>query len=207
MWYTIGHSNYSIEDFLYRLEQCGEAKVLVDIRSFPGSRMFPQYQQLRLKSVLEKHGWQYMYLGQLLGPRNHDEKAPLNRGNVQYQEVLARERYQEGVKALKAIGTGGVLMAAKADPIECHRFIVLSRVMIAHGMHVQHFDGSVVCTHNELQDKMIQKCLNRVKRRTLQPYPPMSTHDEVVEWAYHAVAEKAAKAGLKKYAEIRKRTR
>ena len=51
--YTIGHSTHSIEVFLSML-QSFDIKTVVDIRRFPGSRKYPQFDQENLKTSLEK---------------------------------------------------------------------------------------------------------------------------------------------------------
>ena len=53
--YTIGHSTHTIEVFLAML-QSFDIKTLVDVRRFPGSRKYPQFNQDALKESLEKNG-------------------------------------------------------------------------------------------------------------------------------------------------------
>jgi uncharacterized protein (DUF488 family) len=49
--WTIGHSTLAIEDFIHLLERC-EIQVLADVRSFPGSRRYPQFNKDNLQSSL-----------------------------------------------------------------------------------------------------------------------------------------------------------
>ena len=50
--YTIGHSTHSFAEFLEMLRSF-DIKILVDIRSMPGSRKFPQFDQENLKTTME----------------------------------------------------------------------------------------------------------------------------------------------------------
>jgi hypothetical protein len=59
--YTIGHSTHSIEEFLAML-QSFDIKNLVDIRSLPGSRKYPQFDQENLQLVLPENGMNYLYM-------------------------------------------------------------------------------------------------------------------------------------------------
>ena len=51
--FTIGHSTHPLEPFLALLAR-HRIKALVDIRRFPGSRKFPQFNQSDLASALQK---------------------------------------------------------------------------------------------------------------------------------------------------------
>ena len=51
--YTIGHSTHSLTEFLEILHSFN-IKILADIRSMPGSRKFPQFNQDNLKIAAEK---------------------------------------------------------------------------------------------------------------------------------------------------------
>lgn len=53
--YTIGHSSHPIEVFIGFLQQHG-VSALADERSFPGSRLYPQFAQAALKSSLQHAG-------------------------------------------------------------------------------------------------------------------------------------------------------
>lgn len=66
--YTIGHSTRSIVEFLEMLHSF-DIKILVDIRSMPGSRKSPQFDQDNLKIALENTGIHYIYTSSLGGRR------------------------------------------------------------------------------------------------------------------------------------------
>ena len=59
--YTVGHSTHPIERFL---ELLGEHRIaiLADVRSFPGSRRWPQFNQEPLAEALGRAGVEYRWL-------------------------------------------------------------------------------------------------------------------------------------------------
>lgn len=59
--YTIGHSTRSMDEFMAML-QSFEIKNLVDIRSLPGSRKYPQFNKENLDIVLSTSGINYIYI-------------------------------------------------------------------------------------------------------------------------------------------------
>jgi len=52
--WTIGHSTRPIEEFLGLLAGA-RIKVIADVRSFPGSRKYPQYDKKALAATLAGH--------------------------------------------------------------------------------------------------------------------------------------------------------
>ena len=108
MLFTIGHSNHPIERFLTLLAEHG-IEVLVDVRSYPGSRFNPQFGQARLEASLAEAGIAYRWLGGTLG----------GRGGV---SVTAPEfvRDMDAVLALAA-ERNVVIACSEAKPQSCHR--------------------------------------------------------------------------------------
>jgi uncharacterized protein (DUF488 family) len=66
--YTIGHSTHSIKEFISIL-QSFNIQTLVDVRSLPGSRKFPQFNAENLKISLKENNIEYIYLKDLGGRR------------------------------------------------------------------------------------------------------------------------------------------
>src|SRR5215211_9247080 len=68
--WTIGHSTRGEEEFLNILKTHG-VQVLVDVRTFPGSRRYPQFNRTALSESLMKAGIEYKH-----EPRLGGRKAP-----------------------------------------------------------------------------------------------------------------------------------
>jgi len=60
--FTIGHSNHPLDKFLNLLKE-HEIAALADIRRFPSSRKFPQFNQEELSQALQKSGIEYPRTG------------------------------------------------------------------------------------------------------------------------------------------------
>lgn len=143
--FTIGHSTHPLEGFLALLARHG-IEALVDIRRFPGSRTFPQFNQDDLASALQNTGIDYDWLEALGGRRSkrRDGVSAVNLGLQNagfrnYADYMLTEEFQEGVARLLEIArrkrTG--LMCAEALFWRCHRRLV-SDFLVANGVTVQH---------------------------------------------------------------------
>jgi len=73
--YTIGHSTRSLEEFI-KLLISFNIQMVADIRSFPGSRKYPQYNKEALEISLPQNNTRYLRLKNLGGRRkvNPDSK-------------------------------------------------------------------------------------------------------------------------------------
>ncbi len=143
--YTIGHSTHSIEEFLSML-QVYDIKLLADIRSLPGSRKFPQFNQDELKASLEEVGIQYVHLTDLGGRRKKNKDSKNNRWNNDsfkgYADYMETENFQNAVENLEelALQQPLVYMCSEAVWWRCHRSMV-SDYLKAKGWQVLHIMG------------------------------------------------------------------
>lgn len=119
---TLGHSNYPIWYFRYKLLQ-NEIDVLVDVRTFPQSRFASQYNRRALQGALEQKKIQYLYFGRRCGGRG------------------INERYEEAIDELAVLARSGVricLMCSEALPEKCHRKIMLEPSFKKRGIKLVH---------------------------------------------------------------------
>ncbi len=109
--YTIGHSNRSLEEFIELLKEF-EIKIVVDVRSFPGSKKFPHFSRAHLENELPKNEIIYKWMGDTLGG--------FRKGG--YQAHIMTNEFKEGIEQLKAmIKERTVIMCAEKFPWKCHR--------------------------------------------------------------------------------------
>src|SRR5665213_1753268 len=73
--WTIGHSTRSLEELVNILHSF-QIEIVADIRSFPGSRKFPQFNKENLEISLPENGIKYVTIKKLGGRRktNRDSK-------------------------------------------------------------------------------------------------------------------------------------
>lgn len=120
LW-TVGHSTRPIEDFLSLLQAHG-IRTLVDVRRFPASRRYPQFNAAALATALNGAGIQYRHL-EALGGRRSPRPDSLNlgwrtAGFRGYADYMQTEGFQRGLKALTESGetSPAAIMCAEAVP-------------------------------------------------------------------------------------------
>lgn len=148
--YTIGHSTHPIETFLGLLGT-HEIRTLVDVRSFPGSRRWPQFNQDELQRSVEQAGIDYRWL-KSLGGRRHSTRVDSphvaweNRAFRSYADYADGPEFAAGLEELLriAITARSAIMCSEGLWWRCHRRIV-SDYLTARGWNVQHImpDGKL----------------------------------------------------------------
>jgi uncharacterized protein (DUF488 family) len=148
--YTIGHSTHPIEVFLSLLIQ-HQIAILADVRSFPSSRRWPQFNQVELKASLEAAGIEYTWRKALGGRRrSHLESSPHSawqhpafRAYAEYADTLA---FAAAVEQLSqtAIDCCSAIMCSEGLWWRCHRRIIVDHMMVC-GWDVNHImpDGKL----------------------------------------------------------------
>ena len=139
---TVGHSNHTVEHFLGLLKSHA-VEVVVDTRSQPYSKYSTQFDQKDLKQSLAAAGLRYLYLGRELGGRPEGEEFYDPDGHVLYDRVAETPRFQEGLSRLEqGIREYRVaLLCAEENPAGCHRRLLIGRVLLEHGIQVEHIRG------------------------------------------------------------------
>ncbi|HEY7093440.1 MAG TPA: DUF488 domain-containing protein [Ktedonobacterales bacterium] len=144
--WTIGHSNMSIERFL-ELLRAHEIELLVDVRTAPYSRHWPQFSRDALARSVEADGITYLFLGRELGGKPDDPALRWPHGLPDYDAIAATPLYQEGIKRLTdlACKRRTAFMCSEGDPAQCHRERLVARTLRAEGWQVRHIltDGSI----------------------------------------------------------------
>lgn len=125
--FTVGHSNHPIDRFLALLAQ-HRINVVVDVRSSPYSRWHPQFGKDKLKDSLGASGIEYVFLGQELGARR-DEPEAYEGHTASYERIARLPAFQRGLDQIRKQSAHDrlALMCAEADPLTCHRAILVCR--------------------------------------------------------------------------------
>ena len=140
--YTVGHSNVSQEAFIALLQQ-HRIDVLVDVRSAPYSKYVPHFNGDALKQAVVRTGIKYLYLGGELGGRPREREFYDAKGHVRYDLIAESPEFRKGIeRLLRGIREHRVaLMCNEEDPHECHRRLLVGRVLTARGVAVLHIRG------------------------------------------------------------------
>ena len=159
--YTIGHSNHSPETFLALLrEHCVDE--VMDVRSSPASRYYPQFNHGVLSDALERAGIDYEFLGGELGGRPADRSCYDEEGRVSYPRLANTELFDDGIgRVVRSADERRVaVMCSEKDPQDCHRALLIAGALEARGVAVVHIlaDGSV-----EKHDDTVNRLLDKFK--------------------------------------------
>jgi len=140
--WTIGHSTRRIEEFIDALKSF-EIALLVDVRSFPGSRRYPHFNKEDLKTSLSESGIDYLHLPELGGrrrvrpdSRNVGWRNEAFRGYADYMET---DSFHEGVDRLLGLARDRTtaIMCSEAVWWRCHRSLI-SDYLKANSVEVNH---------------------------------------------------------------------
>jgi uncharacterized protein (DUF488 family) len=127
--WTVGHSTRSGEEF-GQILLAHEIQVLVDVRSFPGSRRYPQFNRPALAESLASIGIQYRHEPRLGGRRtpraDSHNTAWRNSSFRAYADHMETEDFKNGVEDLLELAASArvAVMCAEALWWRCHRSLI-----------------------------------------------------------------------------------
>ena len=143
--FTIGHSIHPLSKFLKFLS-FHNINCIIDVRSIPSIKYAAQYNREYLDSELKQKGIRYLFMGDVLG-------AAYDAGKI--------EMFQSGIqRIIEEIKNGAVIaiMCTDKEPLNCHRFTLVSRALTSHGTIVNHIlkDGTL-CSNDDLEKRLLEK--------------------------------------------------
>ena len=140
--WTIGHSTRSIEEFLGLLAQY-RIDTIADVRSFPGSRKYPQYGKEALGATLAAHALGYHWLQALGGRRRVSPDSPntawRNASFRGYADYMTSCEFAQGLDQFLELASQSrtALMCAEAVWWRCHRSMIADALCVR-GIQVVH---------------------------------------------------------------------
>lgn len=149
--WTVGHSTRGGEEFGHILLAHG-IQVLVDVRSFPGSRRYPQFNRDALAASLKEIGIEYKHEPRLGGrrkPRADSHNTTWKNASFRaYADHMESEEFRNGVKSLLELAEKAhtAVMCAEALWWRCHRRLI-SDYLIGEGHSVIH-----ILDQNKIQE-------------------------------------------------------
>ncbi len=176
--YTIGHSTHQLDYFLDLLNEYG-VTCLIDVRSIPASSYNPQYNQGALKSFLKTKGIKYLHFADEFGARHTDPDLLDEEGKVDFQKVRKSWAFKNGVDRIwQGIEKGYIisLMCSESEPLDCHRFSMISLALDKDGFDVRHImKDKTIKTNAELEHQLLKKYEKKL------PTPDMFNPDLTIE--------------------------
>ena len=138
---------------------------VVDVRSVPASTYAPQFNEESIKAFLKLNGIQYLPFGNEFGARRTD--CVNDEGQVDFEVAVTTPLFQQGAKRLmKGLERGFciALMCSEADPLECHRFSLVSRYFHNQGIEVFHImKDANLASQGEVEKRMVNDFLHSRK--------------------------------------------
>lgn len=135
--FTIGHSTRGFDEVLAML-RANEVTELVDVRSFPSSRKFPQWNQDAIVEALPADiGYAWI---RDLGGRRHTPVGVVSPNGAwrvkafrDYADYMATEDFASGLAELLHIADESLpaIMCSEAVPWRCHRRLITDALMVA----------------------------------------------------------------------------
>src|SRR5881398_2504558 len=128
--WTIGHSTRTIDEFVSLLKE-NEINLLADVRAWPGSRHYPQFNKEALAESLSAHGIRYEHFLELGGrrrPRSDSKNTAWRNASFRgYADYMETEEFHKGVKRLVDLANESgstAIMCAEAVWWRCHRSLI-----------------------------------------------------------------------------------
>jgi len=143
--WTIGHSTKSLSEFLEML-QSFQIELLVDIRRFPGSKRYPQFNKEALQVSLSENKIEYKHIEKLGGRRKPVSNSHNNAWRLEafrgYADYMETDEFHQAVEQLELLAEEKKVayMCSEAVWWSCHRSLV-SDYLKFKGWLVMHIMG------------------------------------------------------------------
>lgn len=188
--FTIGHSNHTLEHFLELLAKY-QISAIADVRSSPYSQYLPHFNKELLENALRNANVDYVFLGGELGARRSENSCYVD-SQAKYERIAQLPVFRHGIeRVLEGIEHYILaLMCSEADPITCHRTILVCRELkkVCPDLEIIHILGDGTTESQESSDKRL------VNFHKLQPelFGDLTSMSALIEKAYDLQSEKIA---------------
>src|SRR5947207_3571788 len=132
-----------IDEFISLLKE-NEINLLADVRAWPGSKRYPQFNKEALAESLSAHGMRYEHFPELGGrrrPRSDSKNTAWRNASFRgYADYMETEEFHKGIERLLGLAreAGRVaIMCAEAVWWRCHRSLI-SDYLKVRGIEVMH---------------------------------------------------------------------
>jgi uncharacterized protein (DUF488 family) len=126
------------------------------VRSSPYSRYVPHFNRLELEDAVERIGIQYLFMGDTLGGRPEGDEFYDDAGYVLYYRVAEATFFLRGLERVtdEAAMSRVAIMCSEEDPTNCHRRLLIGRVLAGEAIPLLHIrgDGAIQLEEDLLDD-------------------------------------------------------
>ena len=186
--YTIGYSGIKIEEFK-KILKSRKINCVIDVRSKPYSQYIPEYNSDNLEKNLRKDKILYSNFKKEFGARRIEDEAYSKDGIVNFDKVIELKVFNQGIERLKKgydKGYNIVLMCSEKDPLECHRFSMVSKGLKNNGFEIIHIlEDDTEISNESLEKNMMLKYHPNYMQGNI--FENNSTYDEYLEKSYKKI--------------------
>ena len=183
--YTVGHSTHPIEYFLELLQEFS-VNCIVDVRSVAASGYNPQYNKEPLSNFLKNNQINYLHFAEEFGARHNDPDLLDEEGKVDFEKIRKSWNFKNGVDQLWREAEEGfviALMCSESEPLDCHRFSMVSRALEKDGFDVKHIlKDKTLKSNAELESQLLKKYDKKIPKSDM--FQPNVTLDDQLTVAY-----------------------
>jgi uncharacterized protein (DUF488 family) len=171
--YTVGHSTHPLDYFLDMLK-AHSVNCLIDVRSVAASSYNPQYNKEPLSNFLKLNGITYNHYGLEFGARRTDPDLLDSDGKVDFELVRKSWDFKNGIDGIIQLLNKGntiALMCSESDPMDCHRFSMIS-IALENDFDVRHIlKDKTILLNAQLEHQLLLKYSKKI------PYPDLFQPD------------------------------
>lgn len=143
--FTIGHSTRTLDELIAIL-RAHRIEVVADVRSFPTSARYPQFNRAMLSAELPQAGITYRWLGKVLGGyrkktrKDSPHSALRSPGFRNYADHMEAEDFALGIKKLLKLAEKKRVAYMCAERLwwRCHRSLISDHLTGVCGVEVVH---------------------------------------------------------------------
>ncbi|MBS4028964.1 MAG: DUF488 domain-containing protein [Ignavibacteriales bacterium] len=183
--YTIGHSTHQLEYFLELLQSFG-VNCIIDVRSVAASSYNPQYNREPLSNFLREHNITYTHFAREFGARHTEPELLDEEGKVNFDKVRNTEDFKNGIIRLKQGIEKGftiALMCSESEPIDCHRYSMISVALEKEGLEVLHIiKDKTIKSNAQLENQLLKRYDKKLPKPTM--FDPNVTLNDQLTVAY-----------------------
>ncbi len=195
--YTVGHSTHEINYFVELLMHFN-INCLIDVRSVAASKYNPQFNKDFLSNFLKKKGIVYLHFAKEFGARHTNPELLDEDGKVDFDKVRASFEFKNGVsRLLNGIEKGFTitLMCSESEPIECHRFSMISVALEKEGFEVFHIlKDKTLKSNANLESMLLKKFDKKLPKPSI--FEPEISLEQQLKVAYKLLNQEVAYSPL-----------
>lgn len=183
--YTVGHSTHQLDHFLEILKE-HNVNCIVDVRSVAASAYNPQYNKEPFTNFLKNNGIAYLHFDKEFGARHTDYRLLDDKGRVDFEKVQKSAEFNRGIQRLRQgldRGFNISLMCSESEPLDCHRFSMVSIALERSGFSVLHIlKDKTIKTNAQLEMQLLKKYDKKLPKPTM--FEPDVTLEDQLKVAY-----------------------